>query len=814
MPDHADAALKLEGAVQARLDDLRARVVREPAEVAAELAPLLAGAREGGDLRLQEQVLELLGRCAFNQQDYLTLLRVSQEHLAALQHLSLPDQEVRALNGVGIASYSLGLHHEALEAFLAALKVGEHNQTALGRAQTLTNVANCHLRLGNHAQALELQLEALEIALSLEHPRVITSSYINLICIYVGLGQYHKALELGSPALLKAQQQGQPGWEMEIHRSLSRAYRSLGHLAEAQHEAEEGLKISLKPPRADLLMELRLELARVYLAKGDVEAATRQLQWAEQAASLPLHDNVHALDTLQSELHQVYINLYEQQGHFSQALRHSRLHLEAEQRRHARLLEIRSHSLLAHQQLRALQREAELERQRNAALEEKNLALLAAQTMLSYQATHDGLTGVVNRTHFLQRVQDALEARQPGEHAALLFIDLDQFKSVNDLYSHAIGDDLLRQVAARLRGAVQPPDVVGRVGGDEFNVLLLGVPDRQAVMQVAWRLLELLRQPYEVQGRPLEVTVSIGCAFAPEDGSEASILQGHADLAMYNIKHSLRNNVLMYSEEIKLEHERRLNLERDLRGALPRRELQLYYQGRFNVQKGDLVGFEALIRWFHPQLGLIMPNLFIPLAENSGQILDIGAWVLRRACQQAADWDFAGRDLTMSVNVSPLQFEQEGFVREVQAALSESGLPGHCLLLELTETLVLRDMERARTHIAQVQALGVRVAIDDFGSGFSSMSVLHDLSFDQLKIDQSFIHRIRDGSAPPATSSVLMEGMVNLAHDLTMEVTAEGLENVQQLRYLRDLQCDFAQGFLLGVPAPASEAEKLLGHPY
>jgi diguanylate cyclase (GGDEF)-like protein/PAS domain S-box-containing protein len=383
---------------------------------------------------------------------------------------------------------------------------------------------------------------------------------------------------------------------------------------------------------------------------------------------------------------------------------------------------------------------------------------------------------------------------------ALMLLDLDHFKTVNDTLGHSIGDRLLERTAARFRGRLRDGDFLARQGGDEFIALLPELHDAQDAARLAERLLEETQKPIEIDGRELFVTPSIGISVYPDDGSDFETLRRCADLAMYHAKTSGRNNCQFFTTGMNARAVERLAIESRLRRGIARDELVLHYQPQVHAVTGVRVGYEALVRWQSPELGLVPPVSFIGIAEEAGLIGALGGWVLKAACRQARAWQDAGRAaVPVAVNVSPLQFAREDFVDEVRAALSESGLDPTHLELELTEGTLMHDTARAQKMLVLLRDLGVRLSIDDFGTGYSSLSYLKRFPLDALKIDKSFTHGI--GLDPDDES--IIEAVVSIAHKLRLSVVAEGIETEAQLLFLRALGCDSVQGYFTGRPAPA-----------
>jgi diguanylate cyclase (GGDEF)-like protein/PAS domain S-box-containing protein len=426
---------------------------------------------------------------------------------------------------------------------------------------------------------------------------------------------------------------------------------------------------------------------------------------------------------------------------------------------------------------------------------------------LAHQATHDALTGLPNRLLLKERLDSALQhAAARNALVAVVFIDLDRFKQINDTLGHSIGDRLLQQIAERLNGEMGERDTLARMGGDEFTAILTGCLELDSAVEHVRRLLTAVRKPCRVDAYELFITASLGVSFYPQDGRDAATLLRNADSAMYTAKNNGKNDYRCFSAEGIAAALEKLELENLLRRALENRELEVYHQPQVDLT-GKLVGLEVLLVWEHPKLGRISPSRFIPIAEESGMILPIGSWVLHHACEQAVAWQKAGyAPIRISVNVSALQFGQANFVALVAETLASTGLDASYLELELTESLVMRDVEQSARRMAELRSLGVRIAIDDFGTGYSSLSYLRRLPADTLKIDQSFLQEIEVGLG----RSQLFEMIVKLAHNMGLRVTAEGVENSEQLDLARQAGCDTVQGHLFGGPLSIGSVESLL----
>ncbi len=424
---------------------------------------------------------------------------------------------------------------------------------------------------------------------------------------------------------------------------------------------------------------------------------------------------------------------------------------------------------------------------------------------LAYQAHHDALTGLPNRLLFQERLRhEIIQARRTGASLALLYVDLDRFKLINDTLGHASGDALLRQVARRLKSCLRESDTLARISGDEFTITATGLKDPQNASRVAETVLKALRDPFQADNQELYVTASVGISIYPQDAIDAETLQRNADSAMYRAKNRGKNRFEYFMAEMSASRRQRLELETCLRRALERREFCVHYQPQFDLQTGRMVGQEALLRWTHPKLGSIPPDQFIPIAEENELIVPIGTWVLQEACRQTAAWQRAGYPLKgMAVNVSAVQFTRPDFVRTIADVLEQSGLEPQFLELELTESVVIRDVRESAGKMEQLRALGVKISVDDFGAGYSSLSYLQRLPIDILKLDRSFVEEFKTGIGG---SSSLVQGIVSLAHGLGIRVTAEGIETQQQLDLVHHSGCDKVQGFLLGRPCPPASA--------
>jgi len=448
--------------------------------------------------------------------------------------------------------------------------------------------------------------------------------------------------------------------------------------------------------------------------------------------------------------------------------------------------------------------------QRDVTTRQQSVDLKLMEERLLYEALYDNLTGLPNRVLLMERLRQAVQAAQQGDKSlfATLFVDLDRFKMINDSLGHSAGDRLLINIAKRLSGCLRPKDTLARLGGDEFVILLENLNSRESVTRVAERIQKALALPFSVEGNEVFTAASIGIALSDTGYAHPEDLLRDADIAMYRAKAQGRARYEIFHPKMHTRAVTLLQLETDLRRAIERQELQLYYQPIISLRTRQAIGFEALIRWQHPTRGMVSPDEFIPIAEETGLIIPIGDWLLREACRQMQVWRqiFSDRSpLMINVNVSGKQFSSY-LPKQVSQILQETGLDPRQLKLEITETLLMENAEYAVIHLTQLQGLGVQLAIDDFGTGYSSLSYLYRFPIDTLKIDRSFISRLdSDGEQLAIVRTIIM-----LAWNLGMEVVAEGVETSKQLAQLRALRCEYAQGYLFAKPLDTLTAEQFI----
>ncbi|MES2352973.1 MAG: EAL domain-containing protein [Pseudomonadota bacterium] len=433
---------------------------------------------------------------------------------------------------------------------------------------------------------------------------------------------------------------------------------------------------------------------------------------------------------------------------------------------------------------------------------------MLAESRIQFLAYHDGLTALPNRTMFTQILGHGLSlARRHNKKLAVLFLDLDRFKAINDTLGHEAGDSLLQEVARRLKDCLRKSDTVARFGGDEFVVLLEEIPDTNHISIVATKILNALVKPMTLANQELHVTASVGISIFPEDGQDEQSLMKNADIALYRTKEGGKNSFRLYSEQMNTYSFQRLAMESDLRHALEHDEFELYYQIKLDLRSNDVTGMEALLRWNHPRDGMVSPAQFLAIAEETGLIVPIGKWVLRTACMQNKAWQDEGLPhLRVAVNLSARQFADESLLRDVIQTLEETGLPPDCLELEITESMVMRAPEKAVQILTELKALGVQLAIDDFGVGYAALANIKRFPVDTIKVDRSFINNI----AKQGEEKSLTEAIIAMGKTLSLTVVAEGVETQEQYDFLREKACDEFQGFYFSKPLEQSKFVELL----
>ena len=799
--------------LSARLEALQARVLARPAEAYAELQTLLSAVRAEersratfieNDLLGEGTVLDLLSSCALLLGDEGGAAQYAEAGYRLAREQGLPSLEACCLEVRGLVCGRQGDVEQAARLMRRSLQLLLDTGDDAGRGRLLRRVGGGLEWLEAYPQALTLYRESLNL-LPPGSPGAAAVE-AGLARVLFRLGHTEESRQVAAQALAYCQAQHLTHVEGQVQLQQALNCLTLGQLAASHEHAGQAQALAQATDDGALQGAAAWVQGETALARGDLVGAAQALECGEKwARHLGRSDLLAQVRESQSRLH-------EQRGEAAQALSCLREQRRLEQAHRAQRAEQRGRLLNEHIQFEVLRCTAVQGREpvRPGRAAPAPHEAQVPQPEAGRLASFDQLTGLADHTFFWGRTRQALQHLVPGRSLGLVVADIDHFRAINDRFGQAAGDRLLAELARRLPEAVRPGDLVGRLSGDRFAVLLSDLAHPGDLALVAERLLQSLRESCEFGAELLVPTVSLGCAVAPQDGGSAEVLQQHAELALFQAKMRGRNMAVVFTGDMSTAEQERRQLTQDLRRAVRQGQLQLHYQAQFELSGQRLSGFEALVRWPHPERGMIPPDRFIALAEESRLILELGRWVLNEASRQARAWALSERGLTMAVNVSALQFEQPDFVAGVRACLEQHGLPPHTLVLELTESMVHRDPRLARQTLLELQALGVQVAMDDFGTGYSSLSMLKSLPFGLLKIDREFLRDLCADCEQFAASQQFIEVMVRLAHNLNMRVVAEGVETAEQYALLCGMGCDEAQGYWLARPLPPEEAAALL----
>ena len=709
--------------------------------------------------------------------------------------------EGQSLGNLGVVYGYIGDFAVSLEYHMRALELRTRSGDEAGRALTLNNIGVAYFELGDGESALDYHVQALRLAKAINHRQIEVFAQVNLGADLHALKRYEESQTVNATALNLAKRLGDRESQIEALNHEGRALAGLGQLESAFEMHQQALAAAREIGSPALEYRCLADIGRTYLDMDELDPAVTHLKEA-----LVIAERV-GLKRDVFWTHERLSLALERAGNPVAALNHHRAFYAVEREVQGERAAARVKTLALRFETVRVQQETHFERQRNEALAEVNAALRSANDeksllmeKLEHQATHDILTGLPNRALFQNRFEHALvTAARYGRNLAVMFVDLDGFKLVNDTLGHHRGDTLLVEVAKRFQAVVRDSDTVARMGGDEFTVIVSEFHGHADASRVALRLIEALKTPFCLDDHEVTVTASVGVSLFPEDGDQAEALARYADLALYRAKEEGRNTVRFYAPEMNAIVQERGAIKSSLRGALERDEFELHFQPLVRTD-GRTVMVEALLRWTHGVLGAVGPDRFIPVAEDSGAIVEIGDWVLRTALKQLSQWRAQGFEVErVAVNVSPVQLAREDYVHSVTSALLEFGLTGSSLELEITEHIIVRDLQRVSARLEALRLLGVTVAVDDFGSGYSSLSYLARLPVDVLKIDRTIVAAIGVQNA----GERLVAAILALGLSLGLKVVAEGVETQAHFKALTDLGCQCFQGYLWTKPLPS-----------
>ena len=789
-----------------RIRHLETAVLSQPDDARKQLMSLLSEARGAQDYAGEAYVLCLLSVAAFFQGNYPDTMLFAEYSLRISQQHQLRALESRCLNALGLASARTGRLDEALEYYRQSLMVAQEIGDQAAHARALINMASIYSGIEDHALALELYSEGAGLAEQSGAAHYKVDSLRGVIETLRLMDRHEEAAARLPEALNLAEKMGFKSIMWQLRYSQAMLHLDVRELGQALAAAQTGLSIAQDVGDYEGLAVMRTLLGQCYLNLADYDRAYTELSKGEHLAQA-----IGTLDTV-SKAKRHLAKLFEIQGDLPMALEYLKSHMEEEEALYASSKRKRAQATLSEIRSEIQRREQKTKEQDRQALAATQAVLEQTRDKLQYQAAHDPLTGASNRTTFWWLAQNRLSemSRQRAPFLGLILADIDDLRSVNDMHGFEAGDALLREVKARIQKVTQEQDFIGRMNGDEFMVLVSSLSNAEQLEGLVRRLAEALQEPVQYAGKWISAAVALGYVIAPEDGADIATLHQNAELALRQAKQKSGLWAVRFTQELSVEEQTRRRLKADLKNAIATEQFSLHYQGQYHMSSRTLAGFECLVRWQHPQLGLISPQLFIPLAEESGSIVELGEWILREACRQARAWNLAELGLSISVNVSPLEFSQADFVARVQAALNDFGLSGRGLTLEVTEGMVHRDIEGGVTVSHQLRCLGVQVAMDDFGTGYSSLNVLKEFPLEELKIDRAFLKDLHSNHPDYTRTRHLMGTIINLAHILELQVVAEGVETEEQCEILQELGCDKVQGYWLAKPAPAHEVEALL----
>lgn len=797
-----------------RVQRLDSQAEMHPIEIRRQYDDLLKEVRQCNDRELLIRTLHLFGKATYFALDYEATLRYNSEVL----DIALLDNKIewafRAQNALGLTRMNQQLHREALEELLAASRLAKQLNDTLGYAKVLTNMALCHFRLQDLDKAYSIQMEALEIlrgkefkgeaAKSNDFMSILCLGQLNFMTIQNERIQPQSVLEIAPSTLSLAEEINALEWEVFTRCEYSYALRTEGQITKAYNILKNMQDYSEDAKKPEHRAAIQMEMAYIMRDLGDL---SKMHEYLEKLLS---YSQDMGLIEIESRVHAIYAQYFEQKGNYKLALKHNRLQSELEQRTAKNIFDAHARSLVNYAQLRSLQRDLALERRKNQQLAQQNDEFIDLKEKLTHKVKFDKLTGLKDRKHFMQSVQTTLADLPPQEYAAFLLIKVDCPNIISKSQEYTLRDQILQEVAKRLSDFIRQPNLIGRMGSSEFGVFIKRVESRASAESIARELLEVIEAPYIFVDRQINIRVTIGCTIAPDDGNRADLLETHADMILSENR-QCTTQVRMYHPQIKIAYERHLFMQEQLQGALQRGEFELYYQGRFEVKQSisTLVGLEALLRWKHPQLGEVLPDTFLPLAEQGGLLESIGQWVVQQVCEQAKSWSLESKNLYISVNFAEMQLQPQ-FVVQLEELLQKYQLDASALVIELgtsftNEILNQQDLLKS---LGSLQALGCQVVLDDFGSKYIHLMSLHKWPLNYISLDKDFIKSI--SLQQTQASQELLKGLMNMADCLNIRIIAKGIEQETQIQYLQMLGLSLFQGFYLHAPVPVKDINKIL----
>lgn len=786
-----------------RLARISPLMASEPSEAIHTLQEIL-GIAQAQDLVTQEALaLVNLASCYFRTGRYDDMMTYAKLSLARSRIARASQHEARALNMVGLAHQRFGVLDLAVEHFLDSLRLCQEILDHHGVSRAIGNIAMVHSKLGDVETALTLHEQALEVAQTCGSGVLTANMLASVMEDYCLLGEYQRALQLSNHTITFARNHGLSRYECFSRVIYGRILLALGRYPACVRAARAAYRVATWSKDEESMSEAKLVEGRALTKLGHFDDAEKCLD-----ESLTTQEKIGNQEFL-AHTHEALAELHEAAGNKQAAETHQVSHHAARNRYLAkkttdRVIDITSGLRQQHHPLTTV------EHPWTSELQELTKSLKRANTELSHRMAHDTTTGALTRQQFQAQLALHLEALDPDEIIGVAVLSLNQIKVLNEHFGETVITSALAEITQRIGGATRYGDFVGRISDDEFAVCLTHLARAEDIELILEKLHNTTREPFLVRGDRVAISAVIAGLTAPRDGVTPEELLSRADLTIQKMKREGKQRFATYNPALSEDERRRRMLSYDLRGALQRGEFELHYQAIIDVSNQHMDGVEALIRWRHPQLGLVPPDLFIELAEQGRQILDIGDWVIREACDQAMRWDFDTRELDVAVNVSAVQFAQPDFTASVANALATSNLPAHLLVLELTESMVLEDQERTAEHLRALQELGVRCALDDFGTGYSNVSLLQDLPVGLLKIDRSFLQKVTNDNPNRSRSETLIGTVVALAQNLNLQVVAEGVETEDQFNLLKSFHCEKAQGYLFHKPATPDEVLKTI----